>query len=55
MIANLLACGTDVYFGFIQSAENNDSNLALILHLIEDVALLVPINYVLFVHSRALS
>ena len=34
---------------------DNDSYLALFLHFIEDAALLVPINYVLFVHNRALS
>ena len=54
--ANLLSCAADVYFGFfVDNSTTRSSPLSTIMHFIENVAVLAPLNYVLIVHRKALS
>ena len=55
VIANLLCCGSDIYFGFFDVPTKKDSHSATrLMEFIEIVAILLPINYVLIVHRKAL-
>ena len=51
VVANVLSCGSDLYFGFfVDASTDSGSSLSMLMHFVENVAILVPINYVLFVH-----
>ena len=52
VIANLLTCLADIYFGFFAWSNEYPDNTSVVIYFIGKVAVLGPINFVIFVHKR---
>ena len=55
VIANVITCVLDTILGFFESPGIDSSTISTaVMHFLENVIVLAPINYVLFVHRRSL-
>ena len=54
-MANVITCAIDVYFGFFRDPTVNETFFTAFLHFLENVAVLGPINYVIYMHWSTLS
>ena len=55
VIANVITCALDTILGFVESPGIDRSYISTaVMHFLENVIILAPINFVLFVHRRSL-
>ena len=51
----MITCAIDIYFGFFVDPEETKNYFTAFLHFAENVAVLGPINYVIYMHWSTLS